>query len=562
MRNRSKLACPFGCGSSDGATEYFWEEAEKWFTKCHVCGKSKPLDEPDMTTPETPAKAAPAKPAPEAWKPPKVKLKFPPEGIRGITEATFAKFGVEHQTGDSGNELVFHYGPGRVKWRTYDGDKPKEFKSKKTPGLKADDLFGQSLFPPGSAKVLTITEGELDALASYQMQGSKFPVVSLPDGAGSMPSDKGLDVDRANASSAVNAIRAAWDYVNSFDEVVLDFDNDVPGKAAAVAVAELLGRKAKIMHKAKHKDANDYLKATDGPAYVRDWWASKPYSPEGVVSLGDLIERMDDLPQDPPASYHMDCLNKLLRGVFDRKLVLVTGGTGTGKSTFFRALHFHLWKTTTANIAGMYLEESGPETLERFCGLVLGKAAHHGSDGFVTREQKKEAAMSMNDGRLFFWDHFDEMNTDVVMKRITYFVKVLGCKYIFLDHVSTVVVSQSVKAGGERLLLDDFLTKLRHFVEGNDCTIFIIAHVNRDKDNLAEGGGKINIGSLRGSGILGQVPDVIIALERDQQAEGRDANRIDMRVLKNRPASKLGLAGAAEYDYNRDIHVELVEAPL
>ncbi len=49
-------------------------------------------------------------------------------------------------------------------------------------------LFGQSMWNKGG-KYVTIVEGELDALAAYQMMGSKYPVVSIKNGAQSAVKD-------------------------------------------------------------------------------------------------------------------------------------------------------------------------------------------------------------------------------------------------------------------------------------------------------------------------------------------------------------------------------------
>ena len=43
-------------------------------------------------------------------------------------------------------------------------------------------LFGQQLFGQ-AGKFITICEGELDAVSAYQMMGSKWPVVSVRNGA-------------------------------------------------------------------------------------------------------------------------------------------------------------------------------------------------------------------------------------------------------------------------------------------------------------------------------------------------------------------------------------------
>ena len=44
------------------------------------------------------------------------------------------------------------------------------------------NLFGQHKWKPGG-KMITVTEGEVDAMSVSQVQGNKWPVVSVPSGA-------------------------------------------------------------------------------------------------------------------------------------------------------------------------------------------------------------------------------------------------------------------------------------------------------------------------------------------------------------------------------------------
>ena len=77
-------------------------------------------------------------------------------------------------------------------------------------------LFGQQLFQEGG-KYITITEGECDAMAGYELLGSKWPVVSLKNGAG----------------GAVRDIKASLEFLEKFDKIVINFDSDTPGREAA-----------------------------------------------------------------------------------------------------------------------------------------------------------------------------------------------------------------------------------------------------------------------------------------------------------------------------------------
>jgi twinkle protein len=123
--------------------------------------------------------------------------------------------------------------------------------------LKHSGLFGQQLYPAGSAKFITIVEGEYDAPAAYELMGSRWPVVSVRNGA-----------DGATRDVADN-----FEYLNSFQNIVVCFDRDepkvnpktgeirYPGQEAALAVAGMFPiGKVKVLTLAKAKDPNDYLK--------------------------------------------------------------------------------------------------------------------------------------------------------------------------------------------------------------------------------------------------------------------------------------------------------------
>jgi twinkle protein len=125
------------------------------------------------------------------------------------------------------------------------------------------DLFGQQLFPVGSAKYITITEGEYDAMSAYEMLGSRWPVVSVLNGTGSAKQD----------------IQRNYEYLNSFEHIVLSFDNDDIGKSTAKQIAGLFpAGKVRLMKHQAHKDANDYKKAGDLAKYTKEWWDAPKYA--------------------------------------------------------------------------------------------------------------------------------------------------------------------------------------------------------------------------------------------------------------------------------------------
>ena len=84
-------------------------------------------------------------------------------------------------------------------------------------------LVGQKLVKE-CGKYVTITDGECDAMAAYELLGSKWAVVSIKRG----------------AASAVKDIKENLEYVESFDHSVLCLDKDANGEEAARKVATSL----------------------------------------------------------------------------------------------------------------------------------------------------------------------------------------------------------------------------------------------------------------------------------------------------------------------------------
>jgi twinkle protein len=158
---------------------------------------------------------------------------------RGITRSTVEKYNVAVHD----NKHVYPYydkeGNHVASKTRYVADKSFAFNGDN----KKATLFGQQLNLPGG-KYITVCEGELDAMAAYQMTGSQWAVVSIKNG----------------ASAALRDCKAQFDYLDSFESIVICFDSDEPGKKAAAEVAELFGTKAKVVkHVQGMKDACDYL---------------------------------------------------------------------------------------------------------------------------------------------------------------------------------------------------------------------------------------------------------------------------------------------------------------
>ena len=448
---------------------------------------------------------------------------------RNVTQNTANKYGVTATIGSNGIEKHFypyHDADGNLlAYKTRLCEK-KDFYIEGQ--FTSARLFGQQLFS-GGGKYITVTEGEIDAMSVFQMTGSKWPCVSLKTG----------------AQGAVKDVKANFDFLNSFETVVLCFDNDKPGREAASAVAELFEPNKCKIAKLTLKDANEYLQQNKTEEFTRAWWNAQPYTPAGIINLADMSETLYDEDQSQTCMYPFEGLNNLLYGIRTGELVTLTAGTGTGKSSVMRELMHHVLKSTNDNIGVISLEENTRSTVFHLMSVEANQRLYirEVRDQFPEDQLRAWENETIGTRRFYAFDHFGSLGTTEILNRVRYMVKILDCKWVFLDHLSILV--SGLEGEDERRNIDQLMTKLRSLVEETRCALLLVSHLRRSSgsDRGHEDGKSVSLSHLRGSQAIAQLSDAVIAMERDQQAEDENAaNTTTIRVLKNRYAGETGVA--------------------
>lgn len=407
-------------------------------------------------------------------------------------------------------------------------------------------LFGQQLFHAGG-KYITIYEGELDALAGYQLTGSQWPSVSIRNG----------------AQAALKDCKAQYEWLNTFENIVICFDADEPGKKASKEVAELFGQKAKIVkHLSGYKDACDYLIAGATKEFVNEWWRAEVYIPDGIINAASLWEEVIKPEAKAEAMYPWKGLNKLLYGLRPSELITVTAGSGLGKSQFLREILFNILNTTKWNIGGLFLEESTRKTARSIMSLHANKLLHLPDTPTTEQELKDAFDATLGSNRIYLFDHFGSSDVDNIANRIRYMAKACDCRVIFLDHISIVVSGQDL--GDERKAIDNMMTKLRTLVQELEITLICVSHLRRLQGNQGhEDGGSVSLSQLRGSGAIAQLSDAVITLERNSMAENaEERHQTKVAVAKNRYNGYTGPACTLRYDMETGRMIELEEETL
>ena len=457
---------------------------------------------------------------------------------RGISLATAKKYNVKSTTNQNG-DVVQHFYPYCIASEVTSYKVRGEGKHFTWRGSsQGTGLFGESAFKD-SGKFITLVEGECDAMAAYELLGSKWPVVSVKSG----------------AAGAARDVKNSLEFLEKFDCVVINFDNDKAGREGAKAVARLLTpSKAKILTMPDDfKDANEMLRAKRAQAYVDAWWGAKLYTPSGVLNISEQKLDFNNREQRESIAYPWSGLNKKLYGMRRGELVTLTGGTGLGKSSITRELEHWLITHTKDNVGIIALEEDWRRTVDGILSIEANARLYIDQE----REQFSEDDLNKyfdniyggeNKDRVWIHSHFGITNIDEIFSKLRFLIVGCGCKWVFVDHLHMLVSSMS--EGDERRAIDNIMTRLRSIVEETGVGLVLVSHLRRVDGNRGhENGISVSLSHLRGSQSIAQLSDCVIALERDQQSDDpEEANTTHMRVLKSRYTGDLGMGTHLLYD--------------
>jgi twinkle protein len=281
---------------------------------------------------------------------------------------------------------------------------------------KKAGLFGAHLWRDKGKKIV-ITEGEIDALTVSQLQGNKWPVVSVPNG----------------AQGAAKSISQAADWLEQFEQVIFMFDDDEPGRKAAQDCAVLLSPgRAFIARINGYKDANEAHQAGAGSKVIDAIWGAKEYRPDGVVSIDEVFETaFTETVAGIP--WPWKALTAKTYGIRSREMYAFGGGVGCGKSEVFKEIALHL-NGLGHKVGYIAFEEAPGHSVKVMVGKLLGKRLH--VPGAKVSKKELDSATATLSGKFHFFDHFGAMDYETISQRIRYMVLGLGCKHIFLDHLT------------------------------------------------------------------------------------------------------------------------------
>lgn len=474
---------------------------------------------------------------------------------RGITRITSEKYGVRTEIAGR-DEAVARYYP------SYSDEKLVGFKKRLIPktftgigSTKAtNEFFGQSVFEAGQ-KYLVVTTGEEDAMAFAQAlysaktdsNGDKVeywtPCISVTCGDGSI----------------IKQFKANFEYINSFDKVILAFDNDESGQRYIEEAARILKPTKAYIAKfpTGFKDACDMLKAGKVSDLKQVFWKAVPFSRVDVLRLSQLwddFESEDNNVKIPfPSSWSV--LNEMMNGGMERGEITVLGAlTSIGKSSILNNIVYSLIENTDLKVGAMYLEGTKREVVRDLLSLEAGVNLRTTPPEDLDMEELRNRFFNnlAAKDQFVYVDHQGSISTDEIFDKLNYLAKAENCDVILIDPIQAGVNSSDNGA------IIDFMDTLLKFAKQTDTCVIAVSHMKKPSDDDPHNVSEYN---LMGSSSINQIAFNTILISRDKMSDcpiKKSATKV--QLVKCRRTGETGEAGWLRYD-NKTTHMYATSNP-
>ena len=199
-------------------------------------------------------------------------------------------------------------------------------------------------------------------------------------------------------------------------------------------------------------------------------WNARPYRPDGILSIEDIIEQAAAAPE---VGYPYPWTS-VTKATFGRRLgdvIGLGGGSGCGKTDFCTSVIAHDVVKLGLPTGVIYLEQSVAETGKRIAGKIAGKRFH--VPGVGSPQEIRDALAQIPQGKLHLYDAFGIMDWETLQNRMRYMVQALGVKVIWLDHLTALAAG----AEDERKALEKIMAELAMLAQSLNVIIHYVSHL-------------------------------------------------------------------------------------
>lgn len=479
-----------------------------------------------------------------------------PKGYRGLREDITRRFGVRFEYSEEDGSVSTTYFP-----TTQKGDlsgykvrsHPKRFQTPYGETGQDVDLFGQFRFKTHSG-ILLIVGGEYDMLAAYQIlydnhKNKQFDPIAVVS-------------STIGEAGAYKQIQNNYEFVNQFKKIVVAMDNDAAGKEAVEKLVEVLPKGRVHIMNMRRKDPNSYIwdnkegrKLSYESEFISDFWAAKPYTPDGVKSAMEaFLEVPDEVTKPritlPPYMHKMQ--DMMGGGIIQGRIFNIIADTSSGKSTHVNRMVYHWIFNSPVTPTIVTLEATAPQYAMEMLSIHLQQNLMWKMTGeeivdFLATEEgmrlQQELCFKENGEPRFYL--IDERSGDI--KSLEQQVEILhnkhNCQLFIFD-----VLTDCLRGSNEQYA-EDHMNFQKNLVKSG-VTVGNVLHTRKPPQSPDGKPRKVTEYDALGTGSFVQSAAYNIVLNRDKLAEDELIRNTTEVSLPKCRGGKTGDAGCWYYEFS------------
>lgn len=352
-------------------------------------------------------------------------------------------------------------------------------------------------------KSVLIVEGETDCIASWQM-GVKN-VVALTTGAGTFSPE--------------------WlEWTKQFKTVYICLNNDTAGQKGAYKIAEKIGLKKCKNIILPTNDINDYLLEKTSEEFIKEFNNSKIFTIQDISSIAEYVNNLDEWYATDGSMSGLELplpkLNNYLKGFKAEDLIILTGDSGVGKTTFTLNLLHHFLKNEKRCL-GFFLEGK----ISYYILRMMSMESKIIVDDLNTSTEWENLKKKFLDYQMYFYSGPQlGLDTQKLSELLMTAVKLYDIDFVVIDNLNVFVKDDRYVVQN----ISQAVSTLKDLANDLKIPILLIAHIRK-----IEGKRKITKDDVKSSSTIYQIPDTFLILQNNKILERSDDD-LYISVAKNR----------------------------
>ncbi|CAL7944131.1 unnamed protein product [Xylocopa violacea] len=322
-------------------------------------------------------------------------------------------------------------------------------------------------------------------------------------------------------------------YLESFNKLILWFDNDETSWYSAKHFAKKLNEKRCYFIRPTDLQPRPKLAAELGYDLKNIIQNAQLVWHKSIITFENLREEvLSDLQNSDKVQgikwKRYSTLNRILKGHRRGEFTVLTGPTGSGKTTFMSEYSLDLAMQGVNTLWGSFEIRNVQlvkTMLQQMVGVPLEK----------NREKFDAYASAFEKLPIYFMTFHGQQSIKVVMDAVEHATYVYDIAHVVIDNVQFMMGTMESSNYIDRFWKqDDIIAKFRNFATTNNCHVTMVIHPRKERDNDV-----LSISSIFGSAKASQEADNVLIIQ-DKKFTSIQKKKY-LQVVKNRFSGDLGI---------------------